>query len=126
PSEDVEDETAPVDDPELEVLLEIPVLRGREVVVEEEEVRLVLVPERANLLDLALAQERGGAHGAAALEHLAEDLRPGRLGEEAQLGQRVAVMIPARRGATGQDRAFLPAPPRGDRAHPLPRASGEL
>ena len=107
PAEDVEDESRPVDDLHVELLAEIPALGGGEIVVEKEQRRLLLAGEGAHLVDLALAEERGGPDGPAALHHLAAHLSARGLREETQLRQALAIHGVARpRLAAGQDRAL--------------------
>ena len=57
--EDVENQSAPVDDLDLGDLLEVARLRGREVVVEDDELRAAGLNERFDLLGLAAADVRG-------------------------------------------------------------------
>jgi hypothetical protein len=124
--EDVEDQRGPVDDPHLQLLLEIPVLGRREIVVEEQEPGALFARQAVNLFDLPLAEERGGADRPAALQHFPPDRGARRLGEEPELGEGdglvavVAAVAAARApatgapGASGQDRALgIPRRARG-------------
>src|SRR6185436_160365 len=108
PGEDVQDEPGAVDDLHGELLAQVAALRGGEVVVQEEERGLLLARERLHLVDLALAEEGGSPDGAAPLQHFAAHLRPGRLGEETQLGQTLLAVqaVPLTGLATRQDGAL--------------------
>ena len=115
--EDVEDQLGAVDDLGVQLLLEVAHLRGREVVVEDDEVGLALLRQRLQLGQLALAEEGGRVHLAAPLHQLAQHARPGGVGEPAQLVERA-----------GQVRAVAPGVPdqhgplRARRARHLVRA----
>src|SRR5439155_7238287 len=67
PGEDVEDQLGAVDHLAVERLLEVAHLRRRQIVVEDHEIGVPLRRERLELLDLALADERGRMHPAPAL-----------------------------------------------------------
>ena len=58
--EDVEDQRDAVDDVDREQLLEVALLRGRELVVEDDDVDVERVADLAQLLGLALADVRRG------------------------------------------------------------------
>ena len=88
-AEDVEDERGAVDD--LDGLphraLEVRLLRGGELVVEDDDVGPELADERAELLDLAAPDERPRHGGVEALVHGMDDLGPVGLGEAGELGE---------------------------------------
>src|SRR5262245_570054 len=88
--EDVEDEGAPVDDLPVAGPLEVPLLGGRERIVEDDDVRRGGVRDGADLLDLTRPDERRGMDAAERLDHLPGDDQPGRLGEACELRQRLA------------------------------------
>jgi hypothetical protein len=86
--EDVEDQGGPVDHLDLELVLELAQLAGRELAVADHGVRVGGAHGVAELGDLARADEGGGIGPAAALDQSVEHLRAGGLGEAGQLGQR--------------------------------------
>ena len=67
----------------LSALLEVALLRRRELVVEDDDVGRRLVGQRAHLLDLALADEGGRVDAAERLDVLADDRDAGGVGEAA-------------------------------------------
>src|SRR5581483_3062525 len=83
--EDVEDQLASVDDAELECVLEVALLRGSQVFVEDDEVGFRFFDGDANLLDLAAADERRGRDFSQRLSKSTDDVRAGALGELLQL-----------------------------------------
>jgi hypothetical protein len=96
--EDVEDQRGPVDHLDLELVLELTQLAGRELAVTDHGVRADGTDGVAELGDLAGADERGGVGAAAALDHAVEDLRTGGLGEAGELGQRRLGLLSAALG----------------------------
>ena len=58
--EDVQDKLRAVDDPEIQGRLQVPLLGRGEVVVEDDQVRTVLLGEGVDLRDLAGAHQGGG------------------------------------------------------------------
>jgi hypothetical protein len=65
-------------------------LTGRKVVVEDDDVRLLLLGQPGDLLGLTAADVRAGIDAVALLEDLADDFRAGGVGEGAELAERVA------------------------------------
>ena len=86
--EDVEDQRGPVDHLDLELVLEVAQLAGRELAVADHGVRAGGLDDVAQLGDLAGADVGGGVGAAAALDQAVEHHRPGGLGEPGQLGHR--------------------------------------
>ena len=84
--EDVEDELGPVDDLDLDLVLEVPLLGRVEGVVEDDEVGRSLARLAGDVGDLALADEPAGVEARPDLEDLPGDLGPGRRGQAGQLG----------------------------------------
>ena len=82
-----------------ELLLEVPRLRRAQVVVEDDEVGLVRLDQLLELLDLARADIGGDVDLLPLLQHAADDDQAGRLGQPADLVQRVV----GRDIAVGQD-----------------------
>ena len=87
--EDVEDQPAPVDDLDLEQLLEGPLLAGRQLVVGDEDVEAGLALGGDELLGLALADVPVRVDVAAVLPLGADDLGAGGRGQAGQLGERI-------------------------------------
>ena len=89
--EDVEDQTSPVQDPHLESLFEVPLLAGRQGIVEQHQLGFLLGNALRQLLELALADIGPGV----GLIALADDGRhgnsPGRTGQLLQFRQRSLV-----------------------------------
>ena len=88
-AEDVEDERGAVDD--LDGLphraLEVCLLRGGELVIEDDDVRPEVSDERAQLLDLSAPDERPRDGGVKPLVHGVDDLGAIGLGEARELGE---------------------------------------
>ena len=87
--EDVEDHLGPVDHLDAQELLQVPGLRGAEVVVEDDEVGLVRLDQLLELLDLARADVGGDVDLLPLLEHAADHDQTGRLGQAPDLVQGV-------------------------------------
>ena len=87
PGEDVEDELGAIDDVDVEDLLDVPRLRGREIVVEYDEVRAAVVNLPGELLDLAFADEGRAVDARAGLQRLPHDRGARAAGEELELGE---------------------------------------
>ena len=83
--EDVEDQRDAVDDVAREQLLEVALLRGRELVVEHHEVDVERLRELAQLLRLAGTDVGGGVGSIAPLEHELDRLGAGGVDEEREL-----------------------------------------
>src|SRR3989442_594837 len=83
--EDVEDERAPVDDLPVELPLEVALLRGGKRLVEDDHVGLRLLRASADLLHLAVADERGRVDAANRLHCLAHHLDTCGVGETGEL-----------------------------------------
>jgi hypothetical protein len=86
-SEDVEDELCAVDDATWETRLEVAKLRGRQVVIEEDEVGLGGACDGVDLVELAGADEGCGIGARAMLHEDGSDLGFGRAGELLKLGE---------------------------------------
>ena len=86
--EDVEDQRDAVDDVDLEQLLEVALLRGRELVVEDHEVDVERVGELLQLLGLARTDVGRGVGRVAPLQHELDRLGAGGVGEARQLLER--------------------------------------
>ena len=85
--EDVEDERDTVDDVAREQALEVALLRGREFVVEHDDVDVERLAELAQLLGLALPDVGRGVGRRTPLQGDMNRLGPGGLGEERELEQ---------------------------------------
>jgi len=70
-------------------------------VVEEDEVRLALLAEGLDLLDLAAAHEGGHVRRVAGLQHRAEHLGAGGPGQHGQLAEVVLLLLALRAGKHG-------------------------
>jgi hypothetical protein len=79
--EDVEDQRGPVDDLDLDLLLELSQLRGRQLAVADDRVGAGHDDHVAQLVDLAAADEGGGVGLFPSLDQALEDLGAGGLGE---------------------------------------------
>ncbi len=73
----------------LDRLLELALLAGRKLLVEDDHVRARVGPQRDQLLDLARADQRRRVRPVEPLLERADDLQPGRVGQPRQLGQRI-------------------------------------
>ncbi len=78
--EDVEDDLGPVEDLDLDLVLEVLLLGGVEVTVEDDHVGPGRAGLARDLLDLAFADEPAGAEARPGLEDLSGHLGPGRRG----------------------------------------------
>ena len=87
--EDVEDQPGAVDRLDLELVLEVAQLAGRQVAVEDHRVGAGGLHDLTQPVDLARPDVRRGVRLGAALVDRVEHLRAGRLGEQRQLGHRV-------------------------------------
>jgi hypothetical protein len=87
--EDVEDEGGPVDDLDLDDLLELTQLAGRELTVADDRVGAGGPHDVAELVGLAGADVRRRVRLVAALDHALEHLRTRGLGQGGELGERV-------------------------------------
>src|SRR5207248_3151403 len=107
--EDVEDQRDAVDDIAAELLLEVALLRGRQLVVEHHHVDVERVGESAQLVGLAGADVRGGVRGRAPLKHRLDRSSAGGVGQQPELGEarfRLVQRVRARSGAD-EKRALL-------------------
>ena len=86
--EDVEDQRDAVDDVDLEQLLEVALLRGRELVVEHDEVDVERLGELLQLLGLARADVGGGVGRVAPLQHELDGVGAGGVDEQRELVER--------------------------------------
>ena len=98
--EDVEDQRGPVDDLDLEPVLEVPQLAGRELTVADDGVGAGRPDDLADRLDLAAADVRRRVGALPALVDRLEHLRAGGLGEQRELGHGVLGVL---RRALGPD-----------------------
>ena len=112
--EDVEDQLRTVDHLSLEPLLELPQLRGAQLVVEDDEVHAGFVARRRKRRHLAGADERRGIRLGPLLLHSQDDTRAGRVGEAGELIERMIGIDAGRRhhetnegGAETDDRARI-------------------
>ncbi len=93
--EDIQDEARSVDDAGFEPPFEVALLRGRELVVEDDDACAGVRARLRNLVDFARSGEQGGVGTrASALDDRAH-VHPGARGEEAQLGETVRVIVGA-------------------------------
>ena len=111
--EDVEDQLGAVDHLALGRLLQVAHLCRREVVVEDDHLRLALLDEQHQFFELALADERCRVDGPAALHQRAGDDRARRVGEQRQLLHR-ALQVPAVAGGMADEHDVLAARRAGD------------
>jgi hypothetical protein len=86
--EDVEDHDGPVEDLLLDPLLEVALLRRRELVVEHDRVGPEVASQVAELADLALPEVRRGVGGVALLHDAGDDLAAGGLQQRLELVER--------------------------------------
>ena len=86
--EDVEDQRDPIDDVDREHLLEIALLRGRELVVEDHDVDVEALRDGLQLFGLALADVGRGVGSAAALQLGVHGLGARGVGEQRELVER--------------------------------------
>ena len=105
--EDVEDQRGPVDDLDLEPVLEVAQLAGRELAVADHGVGAGRLHDLADAVDLAATDVRRGVGRLPALVDRLEHLGAGGLGEQRELGHRVLGVLD---GAVGPD---------ADQHHPL-------
>ena len=87
--EDVEDQRGAVDDLDLDLVLEVPELAGRELAVEDDRVGAGGAHDLGEALDLAAADVGRGIGAVPALVERVEHLGAGGLGEQGELGHRV-------------------------------------
>ena len=87
--ENIEDHLGPVHNFRLELLLEVAHLSRPQVVVERDDVGLVGIDHQLELVDLSRADVRRDINLMPLLQHLADDLQIGRLGQSSQLVQRI-------------------------------------
>ncbi len=85
--EDVEDQRDAVDDVDREQILEVALLGGRQLVVEDHDVDVERLADRLQLLGLALADVGRRVGRAPALQLGVDGLGAGRVGEQRQLGR---------------------------------------
>src|SRR5207244_839496 len=86
--EDVEDQLRAVERLLADLALEVALLRRRQLVVEQDQVRAALLRELAHVLDLALAEQRRGVALLPLLDQAADDGRAGAGGQQPQLADR--------------------------------------
>ena len=106
--EDVEDHLGAVNDLHLELLLEVARLRRPQVVVKNNDVRLVGINQQLQLLDLSRADISRDIDLMPLLQHLADYVQIGRLGQSSQLFERIiGRRVGVRQDHTDQDGTFL-------------------
>ena len=105
--EDREDDLRAVDDLAVELLLQVPHLGRGQVLVADDRVGVRGGDQALDLLDLALGEQGGRVRGSPLLDELADDQRPGRVGQAGQLVEGGADVVegPAA-GKADQERAF--------------------
>ena len=86
--EDVEDQRNAVDDVAAELLLQVALLCRRQLVVEDHDIGVECVGERAQLVDLSRSDVSGGIGARPALQHGLHRIRARGVGEQGQLGER--------------------------------------
>lgn len=86
-SEDVEDQSDPIDDVALERLLKIALLSGREIVVEHDDVDVEHVRLPDQFGEFALPYERCGIGSTASNEHSFNRIRARRVGEQFEFAE---------------------------------------
>ena len=104
--EDVEDQLRAIHHLHRQLLLQVADLGSGEIVVEDHEVGIAIAGQFGQLLELALADERGGMDRAAALHQRAEHPRAGGVGQERQLLERAREAAPVAAGVSHQQRAL--------------------
>ena len=97
--ENVEDHLGAIHNLDLELFLEVARLCRPQVIVKNDDVGLVGIDKQLELVDLARADVRRDINLMPLLQHLADHLQIGRLGQTAQLVQRIV----GRRVGAGQD-----------------------
>jgi hypothetical protein len=112
--EDVQDQRGTVDHLDLEPLLEAAELPGRELVVQDHRLGARAVHRIVHLVDLALADERGGVRVLTGLQHAIDGLRTSRVREGRQLVQ-VGLIDPATDADQHRLLGDAGAPGRGER-----------
>ena len=101
--EDVEDQRDPVDDVAREERLEVALLRGRQLVVEHDDVDVERLAELAQLLGLALPDVGGGVGRRAPLQRDVHRLGARGLGEQRELDERLLRGFDAAGAEAGAD-----------------------
>ena len=96
PREDVEDQLRAVDDLAADLLFDLPQLRRRQLVVEDDDVDVGLGARRGERLDLAGAEEGRRIGLRPLLQHAQHDLGAGGLGQAGELVERALGVEPAR------------------------------
>jgi hypothetical protein len=140
--EDVQDQLAAVEDLAVRDDLEVPNLRGGQVVVEDDHVHFILVGAVADLLGLAGADVEAGVRLGALGDHLVHDVGAGGSRQAAKLPQRVPRIDVRFRQDHGHQQRTLPLdgqvgslhfghrlllrPPHADSTDSLYRGLGDL
>ena len=107
--EDIEDHLGAVHHLDLELLLEVSRLCRPQVVVENDDVGLVGLDQELELVDLARADVRRDIDLMPLLQHLGNDVQIGRLGQPAELVQRiVGRRVGVGQNDTDENGTFLP------------------
>ncbi len=106
--EDVEDHLGAIHHFRLELFLEVARLRRPEVIVKDNDVGLVRIDQQLELVDLSRADVRRDINLMPLLQHLADNLEIGRLGQSSQLIQRiVGCCVGAGQDNTDENGTFL-------------------
>ncbi len=77
PRKNIEDQLRAVDDLDVNSAFKVPLLRGRKLVVDNQNIRLVRFREILQLLDLAITKQRGRVGRRPNLKYFSHDLRAG-------------------------------------------------
>jgi len=114
PREDVENELRAIDDLAIDLLFDLPQLRRRQLVVEDDDVDAGFGARGGERLDFARAEERGRIRFGPFLQHAQHDVGARRLREAGQFVERPLGLEPPRPAGNESDerRAFLTRYPR--------------
>lgn len=85
--EDVKDQRGAVNDPRAGQLLQVALLRWRNLIVGDDEINTLVAADQREVTGAALAQVEVGGGGGQALGERADDLGPRRAGQRGQLRQ---------------------------------------
>ena len=123
---DVEDQRCAVEHLDVELALEVPLLRGRQLIIEDHGRIVELEPLRGDLYHLPLAYVSGGVAAIKPLHRLADDPRPRCVRKQCQLLER-ALSVPAPADAVRPAPVRAPVLElRGHQERPLLRLSGRM
>jgi hypothetical protein len=106
--EDVENHLGAIHDLYLELALEVARLRRAQVVIKNDDVRLVGLNKELELVDFSRADVGRDINLMPLLQHLADDVQIGRLGQTAKLFERIiGRLVGAGQDDTDQNGTFL-------------------